>query len=78
MEISKEKLLDLYTTMVKIRLFEDRIVDLYARGSGSRARAPLHRRGGGCGRRLRGIEGGRLHHEHAPGARARHRQGGGA
>ena len=32
MEISKEKLLDLYNTMVKIRLFEDRIVDLYARG----------------------------------------------
>ncbi|RJR53740.1 MAG: thiamine pyrophosphate-dependent dehydrogenase E1 component subunit alpha [Desulfobacteraceae bacterium] len=32
MEISKEKLLDLYTTMVKIRQFEDRIVDLYARG----------------------------------------------
>lgn len=32
MEISKEKLLDLYTTMVRIRLFEDRIVDLYARG----------------------------------------------
>jgi len=32
MEISKEKLLDLYSTMVKIRLFEDRIVDLYARG----------------------------------------------
>jgi pyruvate dehydrogenase E1 component alpha subunit len=32
MEISKEKLLQLYTVMVKIRLFEDRIVDLYARG----------------------------------------------
>lgn len=32
MEISKERLLGLYTTMVKIRLFEDRIVDLYARG----------------------------------------------
>ena len=32
MEISKTKLLDLYNTMVKIRLFEDRIVDLYARG----------------------------------------------
>jgi pyruvate dehydrogenase E1 component alpha subunit len=32
MEISKEKLLDFYTTMVTIRLFEDRIVDLYARG----------------------------------------------
>jgi pyruvate dehydrogenase E1 component alpha subunit len=32
MEISKEKLLDLYTTMVRIRLFEERIVDLYARG----------------------------------------------
>ena len=32
MEISKEKLLDLYTTMVRIRVFEDRIVDLYARG----------------------------------------------
>jgi pyruvate dehydrogenase E1 component alpha subunit len=32
MEISKAKLLDLYNTMVKIRVFEDRIVDLYARG----------------------------------------------
>ena len=32
MEISKAKLLDLYNTMVKIRLFEDRVVDLYARG----------------------------------------------
>jgi len=32
MEINKEKLLDLYNTMVKIRLFEERIVDLYARG----------------------------------------------
>lgn len=32
MEISKEKLLDLYTMMVRIRVFEDRIVDLYARG----------------------------------------------
>jgi pyruvate dehydrogenase E1 component alpha subunit len=32
MEISKEKLLGFYTTMVTIRLFEDRIVDLYARG----------------------------------------------
>jgi pyruvate dehydrogenase E1 component alpha subunit len=32
MEISKEKLLGFYNTMVKIRLFEDRIIDLYARG----------------------------------------------
>ena len=32
MEISNKKILDLYNTMVKIRLFEDRIVDLYARG----------------------------------------------
>ncbi len=32
MEISKEKLLDLYTMMMRIRVFEDRIVDLYARG----------------------------------------------
>jgi pyruvate dehydrogenase E1 component alpha subunit len=32
MEINKEKRLDLYNTMVKIRLFEERIVDLYARG----------------------------------------------
>lgn len=32
MQISKEKLLELYTTLVKCRLFEERIVDLYARG----------------------------------------------
>ncbi|WP_163337533.1 thiamine pyrophosphate-dependent dehydrogenase E1 component subunit alpha [Desulfopila sp. IMCC35008] len=32
MKISKEKLLELYTTLVKCRLFEERIVDLYARG----------------------------------------------
>ncbi len=32
MEINKERLMDFYFTMVKIRLFEDRIVDLYARG----------------------------------------------
>lgn len=32
MEISKEKLIGLYNTMVTIRLFEDKIVDLYARG----------------------------------------------
>lgn len=32
MELSKTKLLELYTTMKKIRLFEERIVDLYARG----------------------------------------------
>ena len=32
MTINKEKLLDFYHTMVKIRLFEERIVDLYARG----------------------------------------------
>ncbi|RLB33628.1 MAG: pyruvate dehydrogenase (acetyl-transferring) E1 component subunit alpha, partial [Deltaproteobacteria bacterium] len=32
MKISKGKLFDLYAVMVKIRLFEDRIVDLYARG----------------------------------------------
>ena len=32
METNKERLMDLYSTMVKIRLFEDRIVDLYARG----------------------------------------------
>lgn len=32
MEISKERLLELYNSMLTIRLFEDRIVDLYARG----------------------------------------------
>ncbi len=32
MEISKEKLIELYTTMMKCRQFEERIVDLYARG----------------------------------------------
>jgi len=32
MKLKKETLLDLYTTMLTIRLFEDRIVDLYARG----------------------------------------------
>ncbi len=32
MELSREQLLFLYTTMVKIRLFEERIQDLYARG----------------------------------------------
>ena len=32
MKIEKEILIKLYTTMVKIRLFEERIVDLYARG----------------------------------------------
>jgi pyruvate dehydrogenase E1 component alpha subunit len=32
MKVKKDTLLDLYTTMLTIRLFEDRIVDLYARG----------------------------------------------
>jgi pyruvate dehydrogenase E1 component alpha subunit len=32
MNIPKEKLLELYTIMVKCRFFEERIVDLYARG----------------------------------------------
>ncbi|MBW2065264.1 MAG: thiamine pyrophosphate-dependent dehydrogenase E1 component subunit alpha [Deltaproteobacteria bacterium] len=32
MKISKEKLREFYTVMMKIRLFEERIVDLYARG----------------------------------------------
>ena len=32
MNIKKKTFLDLYTTMLKIRLFEERIVDLYARG----------------------------------------------
>ena len=32
MKAKKDTLLDLYTTMLTIRLFEDRIVDLYARG----------------------------------------------
>ena len=32
MKLKKETFLELYTTMLKIRLFEDRIVDLYARG----------------------------------------------
>jgi len=32
MVVKKEALLELYTTMLTIRLFEDRIVDLYARG----------------------------------------------
>ena len=32
MPIGKQKLLDLYTTMLRIRLFEDRIIYLYARG----------------------------------------------
>ena len=32
MEVTKEKLIELYTTMMKCRLFEERIVDLYARG----------------------------------------------
>jgi pyruvate dehydrogenase E1 component alpha subunit len=32
MDISKRKVLDLYETMMRIRLFEDRIVDLYSRG----------------------------------------------
>ncbi len=32
MKIEKEILIKFYTTMVKIRLFEERIVDLYARG----------------------------------------------
>ena len=32
MKVKKDKLLELYSTMLTIRLFEDRIVDLYARG----------------------------------------------
>jgi TPP-dependent pyruvate/acetoin dehydrogenase alpha subunit len=32
MEIKKKKLVELYTTMLKIRLFEERVIDLYARG----------------------------------------------
>ena len=32
MKYKKETLLELYTTMLRIRLFEDRIIDLYARG----------------------------------------------
>lgn len=32
MKISREQLISLYTTMVRIRLFEERIQDLYARG----------------------------------------------
>ena len=32
MKVPKGKLLELYTVMIKIRLFEERIVDLYARG----------------------------------------------
>lgn len=32
MKISKEKLIELYTTMMKCRQFEERIVDLYAKG----------------------------------------------
>jgi TPP-dependent pyruvate/acetoin dehydrogenase alpha subunit len=32
MDISKDQFLELYTTMVKCRFFEERIVDLYARG----------------------------------------------
>jgi len=32
MNIEKKKLRELYTTMLRIRLFEERIVDLYARG----------------------------------------------
>jgi len=32
MKVPKGKLLELYTVMMKIRLFEERIVDLYARG----------------------------------------------
>jgi len=32
MKLGKKKLLELYTTMMKIRVFENRIVDLYARG----------------------------------------------
>ena len=32
MDVSKEKVLNFYETMLRIRLFEDRIVDLYSRG----------------------------------------------
>ena len=32
MKIEKETLLKLFATMIKIRYFEERIVDLYARG----------------------------------------------
>ena len=32
MELSKENALEFYTTMWKIRAFEERIVDLYAKG----------------------------------------------
>ena len=32
MNIEKKTFLEFYTTMLKIRLFEERIVDLYARG----------------------------------------------
>ena len=41
----------------------------------ARARAPLHRRGGGRRRRLRGAAARRLHHEHAPRPRPLPRQG---
>ena len=32
MKIPQKKLIELYTVMLKIRAFEERIVDLYARG----------------------------------------------
>ena len=41
----------------------------------ARARPPLHRRGGGRGRRLRGAAARRLHHQHAPRPRALPGQG---
>ena len=41
--------------MTTIRLFEEQVNELYRVGEDARARAPVHRRGGGRGRRLRAL-----------------------
>ncbi len=43
MKIGKEKLLRLYRRMVAIRLFEERVNDLYTRALMPGPRAPLYR-----------------------------------
>ena len=56
----------MYRRMQMIRLFEERVNDLYTRALMPGPGASLHRRRSHRRRHLRGAPQGRLHHQHAP------------
>ena len=75
MVLDRQTQIELYTTMLTIRRFEERVVDGVLRRQHLRLRPLLHRAGGHRHRRLRAPEHGRPHRQQPPRPRPLHRQG---